>query len=200
MALLSIPDPDALILLSLEPRVPDQANRSIWTSRTQIVGIPGAETWGIKAAIEPIATEDDEAPWRAFLFGLNGRQNTFNFPLPCQYHVGSKPRVNGATEAGYTLPLDGMTPSTTILRAGKYLSVPLPSGHVRTVMLMADLVTNGSGQATAQLNFALGEVPTDNQEVESGAPYIPVRSANGGIALSWDNAVSGASFDLDEAL
>lgn len=200
MALLTIPDPAALILLSLTPVVPDQANKSIWSSRTQVVGMPGAETWALKAAIEPLATEDEERPWRAFLFGMKGRQNTFNYPLSCQSHVGSKPKVNAALSTGYTLPLDGMTVSATILKAGSFITVPLPSGHKRLVMLMADLVTNGSGQATAQLNFALGEVPADNAEVETLQPYVPVRSVGGGIGLGWENAVSGASFDLEEAL
>lgn len=200
MAVLSIPDPDALILLGLTPVVPDQANRSIWTSRTQVVGMPGAETWSLRAAIEPLATEDEERPWRAFLMGLKGRQNNFYFPLPCQHHVGGKPKVNGATESGYELPLDGMAPSTRILSAGHYLTIPLPSGHKRCAMLMVDLVTNSAGEATAQLNFELGEIPADDAEVETGAPYVPVRSVNGGIGLSWENAIGGASFDLEEAL
>lgn len=200
MAVLEIPDRDALIILSIDAVVPDQLNRSIWSSRSQVVGLPGAEYWTARAAIEPLATENDERPWRAFLFGLRGRQNIFHLPAACQSHVGSKPKVNAALSTGYTLPLDGMTVSTTILKAGSFITVPLPSGHKRLVMLMADLVTNGSGQATAQLNFALGEVPADNAEVETLQPYVPVRSVGGGIGLGWENAVSGASFDLEEAL
>lgn len=200
MATLTIPDPDALIMLGLTPVVPDQANRSIWTSRTQVVGQPGAETWSIKAAIEPLSTEDEERPWRAFLMGLRGRQNTFNFPLPCQHHIGGKPRVNGATGSGYELPLDGLQPSTRILSAGHFLTVPLPSGHNRCVMLMEDLIADASGEATAVLNFELGEVPDDDAEVETYIPFIPVRSVNGGIGMTWENAVAGASLDLEEAL
>lgn len=200
MALLEIPDHDALILLSLDPVVPDQLNRSIWTSRAQVVGLPGAEYWTAKAAIEPMATEDEERPWRAFIFGLKGRQNTFNLPIACQRHVGGKPLVNAATLAGYTLPLDGMQPSTRILRAGNFLTVPLPSGHARAVMLTADLITNGAGEATAQLNFALGEVPANNVIVETAQPYIPMRSVSGNSSMIWDNAVSATSFELVEAL
>lgn len=200
MALLEIPDRDALILLSLDPVVPDQLNRSIWTSRAQVVGLPGAEYWTARAAIEPLATENEERPWRAFVFNLRGRQNHFHLPIARQKHVGGKPLVNAATLPGYSLPLDGMQPSTIILRAGHFLTVPLPSGHYRTVMLSEDLITNSSGQATAQLNFALGEVPANNAAVETAEPFVSVRSADGATGMSWDNAVSGASFDLVEAL
>lgn len=200
MALLEIPDTDALILLSLNPVVPDQLNRSIWTSRSQVVGLPGAEYWTARVALEPMTTEDEERPWRAFVFGLRGRQNHFHLPIACQRHVGGKPLVNAATLSGYTLPLDGMQPSTRILKAGDFITVPLPSGHYRTVMLTADLITNSSGEATAQLNFALNEVPANNAIVETAKPFISVRSAGGENGMSWENAVSGAALDLVEAL
>lgn len=199
MALLTPPDPDGLILLGLDPIVPDQANRSVWSGRTQVVGLPGAETWAIRAALDPMVTEDQERPWRAFLFNFRGRQNIFHYPLPCQQHPGAKPRVNGVATAGYSLSLDGMAPSTTILEAGHYMTVPLPSGHKRMVMLVNDLATNASGQAIAYFNFALGEPPADNVEVETKAPFVPVRSVES-TGLSWDNAVSGATLRLEEAL
>ena len=125
MALLEIPDPEALILNSLTLDVPDQMNRSIWTRRRKIVGLPGAEMWMASFSIEPLATEDDERPWRAFLFNLRGRQNHFNYPLPRQRHVGGKPLVNAASGSGYTLPLDGMQPSTTLSTCTALHSCPL---------------------------------------------------------------------------
>lgn len=200
MALLEIPDPEALILNSLTLDVPDQQNRSIWTRRRKIVGLPGAEMWMASFSIEPLATEDDERPWRAFLFNLRGRQNHFNYPLPRQRHVGGKPLVNAATESGYTLPLDGMEPSTRILSAGHYMTVPLPSGHNRLVMLAADLITDSGGAATAQLNIELGEIPANNAVVETGDPFIPVCNADPRVTINWEQAVAGIGFNLEEAL
>jgi hypothetical protein len=200
MALLEIPDTEALILNSLTLDVPDQQNRSIWTRRRKIVGLPGAEMWMASFSIEPLATENDERPWRAFLFSLRGRQNIFHYPLPKQRHVGGKPLVNAASASGYELPLDGMQTSTRILSAGHYMTVPLPSGHQRLVMLAADLITNASGQATAQLNIELGEIPANNATVETAEPFIPVCNADQRVSISWDNAVGGAGFDLEEAL
>lgn len=200
MALLETPDNEALILNSLTLDVPDQQNRSIWTRRRKIVGLPGAELWFASFNLDPMATEDEERPWRAFLFSLRGRQNIFHYPLPKQRHVGEKPLVNAATESGYTLPLDGMQPSTRILSAGHYMTVPLPSGHQRLVMLSADLITNSSGQATAQLNIELGEIPVDGAIIETAEPFIPVCNADPRVTINWDNAVSGAGFNLEEAL
>jgi hypothetical protein len=200
MALLTVPDTEALILNSLTLDVPDQMNRSIWTRRRKIVGLPGAEMWMASFSLAPMATEDDERPWRAFLFNLRGRQNYFHYPMPRQRHVGGKPLVNAATGSGYELPLDGMEPSTRILSAGHYMTVPLPSGHQRLVMLAADLITNSSGQATAQLNIELTEVPADNAVVETANPFIPVCNAEPRVTINWDNAVAGAGFNLEEAL
>lgn len=200
MALLTVPDTEALILNSLTLDVPDQQNRSIWTRRRKIVGLPGAEMWMASFSLEPLATESDERPWRAFLFSLRGRQNHFNYPLPKQRHVGGKPLVNAASASGYELPLDGMQPSTRILSAGHYMTVPLPSGHNRLVMLASDLVTNSSGQATAQLNIELGEIPANNAVVETGEPFIPVCNADPRVTISWENAVAGIGFNLEEAL
>lgn len=200
MALISLPDADDIELKSIRPDVPDQLNRSIWSRRGKVVGLPGAEAWRLSALVGPFTTEIEERPWRAFLHGLRGRQNHFHMPVACQRHYGPKPLVKAASAAGYTLPLDGMAASTRILSAGQYLTVPLPSGHKRLVMLMADLITNSSGEATAQLNLALGEIPADNAEVETGEPYVPVICTDGNPELSYDQGVSSAALTLEETM
>ena len=200
MALISIPDPEALILLALDDAIPDQLNRSPWTSRSQVVGLPGAEMWFIRAAIEPIATELEERPWRAFAFALKGRQNIFHYPIARQKHIGGKPLVDTGATDGYTLPLKGMAASTRILSAGQYLTVPLPSGHHRLVALTADLFTDAAGKGVAQLNFELGEVPALDTVVESANPFVPVRNSQSRGGFTYENAVSGRAFDLEEAL
>lgn len=200
MALIPIPDPDALILLAIEDFVPDQRNRSVWTSRSQIVGLPGAEMRFIRAALEPIATELEERPWRAFSALLKGRQNHFNFPIACQRHAGGKPLVDTGATDGYTLPLKGMQPSSRILSAGQYMTVPLPSGHQRLVCLTADINTDAAGKAVAQFDFELGEVPALDTVVETASPFIPVCNSENRSGFTYDNAVAGRTFDLEEAL
>lgn len=200
MALIPVPNPDKLITVAIDVLVPDQMNRSQWTSRSQVVGLPGAESWAIASEIEPIATEKEERAWRAFIFNMRGRQNHFHYPLCYQSHIGPRPVVRTGASNGYSLPLGGMSPSTMILEAGQYLTVPLPSGHFRTVMLTADLVANDSGQGTAQLNVALGETPIVNQTVETANPFIPVRNVDPRVSLSYGGGVSSAQLSLEETL
>ena len=195
-----VPDYAGLTLDSLDPRVPAQVNRSGWTGRRKVGGLPGAETWMASVTIETLATEIEERPWRAFLFGLRGQENWFKLRVACQRHIGPMPTVGEGATDGYELPLVGMQPSTRILSAGQWLTVPLPSGHARLVNLLSDLVTDGDGAATAICNFALNEAPEEGASVESANPYCPVASTDPGIGLSWSNGVGGRSFDVEEVL
>lgn len=199
MTLITLPDPDAIRLLSLDLDVPDQLNESPFTRRSQVVGLPGAETWYLSAALEPITTEMEERPWRAFMFSMRGRQNRFHFPFCKQRHIGTRPLVGAGSNAGYTLPLTAMQPSTRILQAGQFLTVPLPSGRYRLVMLATDLITDASGNAVANLNVALTEPPIAGSVVVSDTPFLPVRNTEGRVSMSYDNAISGSSFALVEA-
>ena len=200
MTEITVPDPDNLLLDSLTLSSPAQVNRSVWTGRRKVVGMPGTETWRGKATIDSIATEDEERGWRAFLFGLKGPVNWFRWPLPCQSHIGPKPTVDAGASDGYALPLTGMQPNTRILKAGQFMTVPLPSGHARAVCLTADLRADGTGAATAAFTPELTETPTLGATVETTDPYVPMSpvAAEQGFALS--QGVSGASFDVEEAL
>lgn len=200
MALITVPNPKQLIMTSLDVMVPDQMNRSVWTSRSQVIGLPGAEMWHITAELEPLATEKEERPWRAFVFNMRGRQNHFHFPLCKQCHIGPRPTVASGASNGYGVPLEGMVPSTRILDAGQFITVPLPSGHYRTCMLTSDLNTNEAGQAIATLNIALGEIPTGGTVVETATPFIPVVNSDNRVSFSYDGSLSGAQFALEEKL
>lgn len=200
MAEVAVPNHDDLLLDSLDLVTPSQVNRSGWTGRGKVIGLPGAEMWRGKATIDSLATEVQERPWRAFLYGLGGSLNWFRWPLPCQHHIGPRPVVGTSPGNGYTLPLTGMQPSTLILRAGQHMTVPLPSGHSRTVVLLAELRTDALGKATASFRPALGEVPTVGATVETGYPFIPVRPASATLGLTSADGISGTSFDVEEAL
>jgi hypothetical protein len=94
MAEITVPDPAELIISGPKLSSPAQVNRSVWTGRRKVVGLAGTQVWQASIAIADIATEEAERPWRAFLFGLEGPQNHFRLPLPCNSHIGSKPLVN----------------------------------------------------------------------------------------------------------
>lgn len=200
MSEIPIPSPDDLLLDGPKLNAPAQVNRSGWTGRRKVVGLAGAEGWRGTATIDTICTEEEERPWRAFLFALDGPVNWFRWLLPCQRHIGAKPTVDSGAGDGYTLPLTGLHPSTRILRAGQFMTVPLPSGHSRAVCLTEDLVSDGSGDAVASFRPALGETPTIGVTVETADPFIPMSPVETVQGLDSADGVSGATFEVEEAL
>ena len=195
-----VPDPKELLLTGLRLRVPAQVNRARWTGRRQVVGLAGASMWLGQAALADIATEQEERPWRVFLFSLRGPQNWFRWPLPCANHIGPRPKVAAGASDGFTLPLTGMQPNARILKAGQFMTVPLPSGHQRPVMLTADLRADASGNATAQFEADLGEVPAQGVTVETVDPFIPMALVDPEQGFDLSNGISGTSFAVEEAL
>ncbi len=199
MSEITIPAPDDLLLTNLTLVAPAQVNRSQWTGRRKVIGGPGREYWRGTMALSGIATEEEERQWRAFLFALDGPVNSFRWPLPCNQHIGPKPTVDSGASNGYTLPLTGMQPGTILMRAGQYMTVPLPSGHARAVVLTADLVTDASGKATAQFRPALGEIPTLGATVETATPFIPMSLTTSEVGIDLADGISGTSFEVEEA-
>lgn len=200
MSEIIIPNADDLLLDGLRLRSPAQVNRSVWTGRRKVIGLAGTEVWTGQASIDLLTTEEEERPWRAFVFSLRGPVNWFRWPLPCHSHIGPKPTVDAGATDGYTLPLTGMQPNARILRAGQFMTVPLPSGHGRAVCLSADLRADASGDAVAQFEPALNEVPTEGVTVETTDPYIPMSLVAPEQGFTLSNGVSGTSFDVEEAL
>lgn len=131
-----------------------------------------------------------------FLSRLARRQNTFRIRAACQTHIGPPPVVDAGAGDAYTLPLKGMAVSTTILEAGQWMTVPLPSGYARLVCLTADLITDASGEATAQFEPALGEIPAEDAVVETAEPYTLVRQS--GPSAAWQGG--DFRFEAVEAL
>lgn len=200
MAEIAVPHPDELILSQLDCLTPAQVNRSAWTGRRKVVGLSGTERWTGTVELADIATEEEERPWRAFLFALAGPENWFRWPLPCQSHIGPKPVVAAGAGDGYSLPLTGMQPHARILHAGQFLTVTVPSGHARTVVLTADLRADASGAGTAVFRPALNEVPATGATVETTNPFIPMSPIESRVGLGLSNGISGTSFEVEEAL
>lgn len=197
---ITVPVPGDLQIDRLQLASPSQVNRSTWTGRRKVIGLPGIERWEGAVSIPPIALETDERQWRAFLFGLKGPANWFRLPLPCNQHPGSKPTVAAGATNAYILPLTGMTPNTLILRAGQFMTVPLPSGHFRAVCLTANLVANGSGNANAIFEPALNEAPILGATVETLSPFVAMAPVDTSIGLAMSDGVSAASFEVEESL
>lgn len=194
-----VPDNDDLIITGIDREEAAQVNRSAWTGKRKVMGLPGGELWYASAAVADLGTELAERPWRAFLRSLRGQQNWFRLRIACQRHVGPMPVVDAGAGDGYTMPLKGMSPSTTILRAGEYMTVPLPEGNGRLIQLEDDLITDASGEATAVFTPALNQVPVEDAVCETANPYLPVAQANSRTIIGSTDAVSGFALELEEA-
>lgn len=151
---------------------PAQVNRSEWTGRRKVIGLPGAPRWTAKIELVPFVSEANVRRWRGWLAALQGPVNRFPV-VACesQQTTASNPSVRAGAGNGRTLPLTGLPASATVLPAGAFLTVPLPSGHYRLVCLTAALTSDASGNATASFAPDLGEVPPYGTVVEIQKPY-----------------------------
>ncbi|MES2289290.1 MAG: hypothetical protein V4530_06080 [Pseudomonadota bacterium] len=91
--------------------MPAQVNRSAFTSRRKVVGLPGAEIWTAKATVESLATELDEREWRAFMMKMRGVENVCDVPV-MQFQIDTTPyslmlNVNNTAVSGSTVTKSG---------------------------------------------------------------------------------------------
>jgi hypothetical protein len=110
----------------------------------------------------PAMNRAQVANWQAFLLQLEGSANTFyGFDPDAINPRGAwtgTPLVNGGSQTGSTLTIDGCTANVTGWgKAGDYFSC---NGELH--MLTADCNSNGSGQATLAFKPAMRSSPADN--------------------------------------
>ena len=177
-----------------------QVNRSAWTGRRRVSGMPGAQKWFASATVPGIATENEERPWRLFLLSLRGPIHWFRFPVACSQREGTNPTVRTGPGPLTTLPLEGLPVSASaILKGGQFMTIPLPSGRHRLVMLTADLNSNGSGHGTATFVPELTETPTVGATVETIDPWLPAALMDGRQGWKLSNGVSVFQINAEEA-
>lgn len=200
MAEIAVPTTARFVDVQWDLDQPAQVNRSAWTGRRKVMGLPGAAKWYFSGALEPISTEVDARPWRAFKISLRGPVNSFRMPIACSQHAFDNPIVRTGPGDGNTIPLEGLPPSTTMLVAGQFMTVPLPSGHKRLVCLIGNLTSNGLGQGTATFLPALNEVPTVGATVETIDPYALVALTASRQGWQDANGLFSFTFEAEEAL
>lgn len=146
---------------------PAQQNMSEWTGARQVLA-SGRGWWECSVTLPPIVGEAAVNPWRSF-FGLaRGAANDFQVPVNeiAQSSSTATPLVNGAGQTGRSLNTDGWPNSTTVLSAGQFVTI----GN-QLLQLTADVVSNGSGQATISFEPAIRVSPADNAAIEYKNPY-----------------------------
>lgn len=148
-------------------------SESIFTGAQQIYQHQG-EWWEGEVTFRTMRRETAAAV-QGFLAELRGKVGTFLFGDPDALAlgtmgVGGTILVNGGSQSGNTLNVDGMTVSTNnILRVGDYFQ--LNTGLSSTLHLVTQpLNSNGSGQGVLTFEPKIKISPADNSAVVISSP------------------------------
>lgn len=172
------------------------ASASPFTGQQQLVRHPGA--WWEADVRLPAMKRADAEEWIGFLASLRGRWGTFRLGDPS----GASPRgtwagtplVNGASQTGETLAVDGFSGGATVKR-GDYFQV-----GDRLHKVLAD-ATAAAGAITLDIWPRLRESPADNAVVTTSNTTGLFRLASNDIEADIDEAlVFGIAFGAIEAI
>lgn len=162
------------------------------------------QRWEATVNLPPMKKADARA-WIGWLASLNGRYGTFLMGDPeaatPQGSFGGTPLVNGASQTGAELVIDGATPSQTDwAKAGDYIQIGTGT-DAKLYMVLVDADSDGSGNVTLDIWPDLRSSPSDNTPVVTSSCVGKWRlnSAN----FSWDvNSANiyGISFSAIEAI
>jgi hypothetical protein len=150
------------------------ASRSPFTFARQAYKHQGA-MWSGEVTFRP-TTDEQAAELRSFIVELNGKFGTFLYGDPDRLAKGilgvggGTPLVNGASQTGTSLVVDAAPLSTTDwLKKGDYFQ--LGTGvDAQLYMLVDDVTSDGSGNATLTFEPSLRSSPSDNDAVTITSP------------------------------
>lgn len=156
--------------------------RSPLTNSIQTVGRKGS-LWRVTLQFNNLDAAE-RAQMQAFLVKLNGQEHRFTLNDHAYTRRGAgggTPLVNGASQTGGSLVLDGATASVTgWLKEGDYFSV---ANELK--MVTADCNSDGDGDVTVSFQPNLRSSPADDAAIDITAPV------NGVFILAsdpkWDN-------------
>jgi len=191
MALVTFPTNAKVISRKWTLQVPQQINRSSFTGRRKVIGLPGAEIWLLQATIEPLAREVQARSWRAFTASLRGAENFFRFPaLPTPQTGFANPKVAAVVAGNRAVALTtaaGVVP-------GMHMTITQVDGYQRLVVVV--------GVVGAQVSFEpylyLDPLVTSDVEIQNPWGVMALSGGNAG----WDdsNGLVGFTIDAQEAL
>jgi len=155
-------------------------SESPFTFSQQILKFPG-QRWSASVSIPPVSRDLAE-DWVGFQLSLNGGENTFLLNDPNSTSPrgqgGGTPLVNGASQTGNSLNVNGATASqTNWLRTGDWFQ--LGSGATsRLHKVIQNVDTNASGEATVYFWPDLRSSPADSDPITLSSPKGVFRLAN----------------------
>lgn len=146
----------------------------------------GGDRWSVALTFNAVKDSSLKGQLQAFLAKLRGQANRAVLPNHAYRRRGTQSAdvlVNGASQTGATLNVDGATVGATLL-AGDMISV-----GSRFHMVVADATANGSGQMALTLSPPLRTSPADNATVSVASPTGKfILSDN---KVTWSNSPGG---------
>tara|TARA_Y100000004_G_scaffold105114_1_gene117965 strand:+ start:10 stop:630 length:621 start_codon:yes stop_codon:yes gene_type:complete len=141
--------------------------QSPFTYAQQAVAHSG-QRWECDVTLPQMSRADAEQ-WIAFLVSLRGQFGTFTLGDPTgaspRGSAGGTPLVNGASQTGGTLNIDGCTASQTgWLKAGDYIQLGT-AGTATLHKVLADADSNGSGEVSLDIWPYIRTAPADDASV-----------------------------------
>lgn len=172
MAILSLPTTGKIQSIVFGPTANTLTHTSSFDRTTQTVELVGA-LWQLSVTMRPMRPQDGGEDWATFLSELMGQAGRFyagdlfrTAPRGTAKDTPGTPLVNGASQTGRTIDMDGGPASAAgYLLRGDYAAFDLPSGGRSLHKLTADSGTNGSGAATLSFIPPLRESPADDAPV-----------------------------------
>lgn len=178
-------------------------SQSPFTYAQQAVAHSG-QRWEVDVTLPPMKRADAEQ-WVAWLVSLRGQLGTFTLGDPIgatpRGSAGGTPLVNGASQTGGTLSIDGCTASQTgWLKAGDYIQ--LGSGATATLhKVLQDADSNASGEVDLDIWPYIRTAPTDGSTVVTSNTVGKFRLANN--EQNWnvnEASIYGMTFGAFEAI
>lgn len=131
----------------------------------QQVQVHQREVWAMDFEVPPMDRADAEEWIGGLLLALNGREGTFlaGDPLGILARgtwAGGSPLVNGGSQTGKTLAIDGLSAAVTA-KPGDWAQLG-SAGSTRLHKVTALCTANGSGQMNLELWPRLRSSPADN--------------------------------------
>jgi len=162
------------------------------------------QTWQADITLPPMKRDDAEQ-WIAWLISLRGQYGTFLLNDPSattpRGSAGGTPLVNGASQTGGTINLDGCTASQTgWLKAGDYIQLGSGSSS-RLHKVLQDADSDASGEVSLDIWPHIRTSPVDNSAVTTSTAKGVFRLASNEQAWSVSEAsIYGLTFGAFEAL
>ena len=171
----------------------NQVFESPLSNSIQVSELTGAR-WYATFNLPPMKKENS-LEYIGFLQRLQGRVHSFfgfdaNHRSPSGTIAGSTLLVNGASQTGTSLILDGAQASTTVLKAGDFFSV-----NNELKMVTVDATSDGAGDVTVNFVPSLRSSPSDDAVITTTNPVCTMKLTGDSTTYSINTAgIYGISF------